>query len=200
MEPYQQHATSGILQGLRNARERAGLSQREVSARVGLPQGHISRIERGATDLRLSSLVELARALELDVVVVPRRLLPAVEAILQDAWFDLSDRARAQTTALRRARSVLARFAKSHPGAPDLSVLTRTLRELAALPLRSEDIATIRDLADQLGKAPGHAVAEEIILRSSREMSALRDRILHAALERRRPAYALDGDEDDGDG
>jgi len=79
------YATDEILQTLRAAREAAGLSQRDLSARVGVPQSHLSKIESGGTDLRLSSLVELARALDLDVVLVPRKLLPAVEAIVGNA-------------------------------------------------------------------------------------------------------------------
>lgn len=79
------YATEEILQTLRNARADAGLSQRDLSARIGIPQSHISKIESGGTDLRLSSLVELARALDHEVVLVPRKRLPAVEAIVRDA-------------------------------------------------------------------------------------------------------------------
>ena len=38
------------------------LSQWALSAKVGLPQGHISRVEAGEVDLKLSSLVGLAPA------------------------------------------------------------------------------------------------------------------------------------------
>jgi transcriptional regulator with XRE-family HTH domain len=79
------HANDDILQTLRTARESLGLSQRDLSARVDVPQSHISKIESGGTDLRLSSLIELARALDHEVVLVPRKLLPAVDSIVRNA-------------------------------------------------------------------------------------------------------------------
>jgi transcriptional regulator with XRE-family HTH domain len=76
------HVLSRLAQTLRTAREQAGLTQRELSARAGVPQGHISRIESGAIDLRVSSLIALSRVLELEMVLVPRPSLGAVEAVL----------------------------------------------------------------------------------------------------------------------
>ena len=80
------YATDEILQTLRGARELSGLSQRDLSARIGVPQSHISKIESGATDLRLSSLVEFARALDYELFLVPRKTLPAVEAHRQQRF------------------------------------------------------------------------------------------------------------------
>lgn len=68
---------------LKVARERKGLTQRALAQRVGLPQGHISRIERGIVDLQTSSLMEIARALDLELTLLPRSALPAIHA-LQD--------------------------------------------------------------------------------------------------------------------
>lgn len=72
-----------ILESLKSARKSKGLSQRELSARSGVPQSHISKIESGAVDLRVSSLVELARTLDLELVLVPRKALPAVTAVMR---------------------------------------------------------------------------------------------------------------------
>jgi transcriptional regulator with XRE-family HTH domain len=44
-----------------------GLSQRELSQRSGLTQAQISRIENGAVDMRISSLLALARELGLEL-------------------------------------------------------------------------------------------------------------------------------------
>jgi transcriptional regulator with XRE-family HTH domain len=66
---------------LRAARERVGLTQRELGHRVGLPQSHVSKIESSAVDLQLSSLIEIARALDLELTLIPRTLLPAVRAL-----------------------------------------------------------------------------------------------------------------------
>lgn len=72
-----------ISSALKAARESKGLSQRELSRKAGLPQGHISKIERGTVDLRLSSLIALARVLDLELALVPRKAMPAVRSIVR---------------------------------------------------------------------------------------------------------------------
>ncbi len=79
------YATEHIAAGLKAARESKGLSQRELGAKSGVPQGHISRIENGAVDLRLSSLVALARALDLELTLIPRKIVPAVRSIVRSS-------------------------------------------------------------------------------------------------------------------
>ena len=70
---------------LKEARKAKGLNQTELGRRVGLPQSHISKIERGQIDIKLSSLIELARALDLELTLVPRKLVPAVKSIIRNA-------------------------------------------------------------------------------------------------------------------
>jgi transcriptional regulator with XRE-family HTH domain len=77
------YANEEIIEALKSAREAKGLSQRALSARTGVPQSHISKIEAGNADIRLSSLIEIARALELDLKLVPRKAVPAVESIMR---------------------------------------------------------------------------------------------------------------------
>jgi transcriptional regulator with XRE-family HTH domain len=77
------YAIQHIAKTLREARESKGLSQRALGNRAGVPQGHISRIEAGAIDLRLSSLIGLARALDLELALVPRKAVPAVQSIVR---------------------------------------------------------------------------------------------------------------------
>ena len=78
--PYQ---IEYIAAALKTARKAKKLSQTELGTNVGLPQSHISKIESGRTDLKLSSLIELARALDLELTLVPRQLLPAVQSIVR---------------------------------------------------------------------------------------------------------------------
>ena len=73
------------LKSLREARQRKGFSQRELSAKSGLPQSHISKIESGAVDLRVSSLVALARVLDLELELVPKKTVPAVKSIVRSS-------------------------------------------------------------------------------------------------------------------
>ncbi len=80
-----------IVSALRIAREARGLSQRELSAKSGVPQGHISKIENNVVDLRVSSLVALARALGLEPMLVSRKFIPAVQLIVSNAPQDGND-------------------------------------------------------------------------------------------------------------
>ena len=68
---------------LREARLARGLSQRELGERSGVPQAQLSRIEAGEVDLRLSTLTAVANALELEVVLIPRKAAPAVGALVR---------------------------------------------------------------------------------------------------------------------
>ena len=72
------YSTQELLASLKALRLKKGLSQRALSVKVGVPQSHISRIENGMVDLQLSSFIEIARALELELVLVPPSLLPTV--------------------------------------------------------------------------------------------------------------------------
>jgi transcriptional regulator with XRE-family HTH domain len=71
----------GLVEMLRQARLDQQLSQSELAGKVDLHQRQISDLERAAADPRLSTLLNVARALELELVLVPRHLLPAVHAL-----------------------------------------------------------------------------------------------------------------------
>ncbi|WP_301099049.1 helix-turn-helix transcriptional regulator [Otariodibacter sp.] len=77
------YVTDQILASLREARLHKGLSQRDLSTRSGIPQSHISKIEGGEVDLRVSSLITLARVLDLELLVVPKKSIPAINSIIR---------------------------------------------------------------------------------------------------------------------
>ena len=70
-----------IAQSIKLRREKMGLSQRQLSAKVGIPQSHLSKIERGVVDLQTSSLIEIGRALDLELVLVPLSYLSLIESL-----------------------------------------------------------------------------------------------------------------------
>lgn len=76
-------AIKQVTRSLRDRRLAQGISQRELSTRTGVPQSQISKIENNTVDLRISSLLTLAYALDLDMVLVPRQAVPAVKTILE---------------------------------------------------------------------------------------------------------------------
>ena len=54
------------------ARRRAGLTQRELAGRTGIPQPSISRIERGRVSPSVDTLDRLLSATDLELEAVPR--------------------------------------------------------------------------------------------------------------------------------
>ena len=73
-----------IRETIRAARVRRGWSQRETGRFAGLTQRHVSRIESGKLVPRYDTLLNLVRALDLDVVIVRRALVPTVRALVHD--------------------------------------------------------------------------------------------------------------------
>ena len=57
---------------VRYSRRRAGLTQRQLAAKAGIPQETIARIESGATDPRVSTLDRLLEACAMGLEVMPR--------------------------------------------------------------------------------------------------------------------------------
>lgn len=67
---------------LKRLREQKHLSQRELADRVNMTQSHISNIESGAVNLGAISLFEITRALEHEIMLIPREEIQTVKAIL----------------------------------------------------------------------------------------------------------------------
>ena len=66
------------------ARHERGWTQAELGKRTGLPQMHISGIETGKIVPRYDTLLDLVRVLDRDLLMVPRALVPAVQALIRD--------------------------------------------------------------------------------------------------------------------
>lgn len=73
-----------LIAALKRARHAAGMSQRSLATRAGIGQSHISKIENEEIEPGLSSFIDLARALGLEPMLVPAKLIPAVETILNN--------------------------------------------------------------------------------------------------------------------
>jgi len=73
-----------FIQALKKARIRQKLSQESLGRKLKLPQNHISAMEAGKVDVRTSTLVSWARAVGLELLVVPREVAPAVEHLKKE--------------------------------------------------------------------------------------------------------------------
>ena len=95
------------------ARRAAGLSQRELSRRTGVPQSAIARIERGLQVPRVDTLDRLLKACGFELRLGPARG-GGVDRTVLDHWLELSPAERAAGASdygraldrLRRARPV----------------------------------------------------------------------------------------------
>jgi transcriptional regulator with XRE-family HTH domain len=72
-----------MLRELAEARKQRGWSQAELGRQTGMPQMHISGIETGKIVPRVDTLLDLVRVLDRDLVMIPRQLVPAVQALIR---------------------------------------------------------------------------------------------------------------------
>ena|SRR3989338_1144173 len=70
---------TGILRDLRKAKR---MSQLALAGKVGIPQSHLSRIETGNVNIKLASFVEIARTLDLEVMLVPKQDAGAINSLI----------------------------------------------------------------------------------------------------------------------
>jgi transcriptional regulator with XRE-family HTH domain len=90
---------------VREARRRAGLTQRELAERVGTTQSAIARIERGATEPAYDRVRRLVAACGLD-------LIPRIAARDDSDWSVASANLRLSPEARVRQHQAAVRFAR----------------------------------------------------------------------------------------
>ena len=73
-----------IREAVKQGRQAKGWSQLELGRKVRLAQRHISGIETGKIVPRYDTVLEIMRALDRDLVLVPHALLPVVKAMERD--------------------------------------------------------------------------------------------------------------------
>lgn len=74
---------SQLTHALRLARIAAGLTQQELALQSGVSRNTVVRIENGSMDPQLSTFTVLARALGLDLMMMPRGLAEPVQQFVQ---------------------------------------------------------------------------------------------------------------------
>ena len=176
---------------LKATRERQGLSQRELADAAGTDQARISKIESGDIDLRLSSLVNLARTLGLELVLADRRHLPAVEAILKERASDADPGRRSRV--IRRIRETLQNLQRAHR---QLKQAMNAVAVLNMARLTEAELALLEEASGQLSDAKPEAMDQ---LRPRLEtLIRLRNAKAHGAPDTpgQQPAYTLDDDDE----
>jgi transcriptional regulator with XRE-family HTH domain len=208
------YAIKEIAGTFKQARERKGLSQRELSALSGVRQYQISKFENGAVDLRLSSLIELTRALDLELTLVPRKSVSAVKSIVRS-----SEPKGAGTTTLKELNRTLDAVRSLRATYPELDALTKLQnniqafrniqgigREMEALREITKPVRELQKLTETSRKLAQAASLSREQLRALQEAStaaqSLRNQLVHniavTPSPSPRPAYSLDEEGSDG--
>jgi len=96
---------------VRYARRRAGLTQRQLAEKAGIPQETIARIETGRSDPRVQTLDRLLEACAMGLEVMPR-LGIGIDRTQFQPYLDMtpSERVRAGIEASRRLVEVRPRL------------------------------------------------------------------------------------------
>ena len=192
------HAIKDFADRLGDARKRKGISQRKLSALSGVPQSHISKIEKGGVDLRISSLMAISHALDLELALVPRKALPAVKAIANS-----STASEASSPRVHREFDHLADAIKSANAVLQSTTMQDALSRLREFERHKSQIIDLNELinlrkaferAEKSGDLRG---AEE----AAKRLHLLRSRLAQnvSATEHGnppRPAYRLEDDDD----
>jgi transcriptional regulator with XRE-family HTH domain len=184
-----------IVETLREARAAAGLSQRALSARAGMAQSHVSEIESGSKDPGLAKLIDVARALDLELVLVPRKMLPAVQSLIGPNEDERRSPAYALDKIDKAARQVEKLQALHGPSA-FLDRMAEVLKFLRHAPVKPEDIEQIRQGTEALRHLQPSSRSATAIKSIASEWLALRNRLAHGRQEEPRPAYTLDESDD----
>ncbi len=195
------YTTEHITQTLKRAREAQALSQRTLGTQAGVPQGHISKIENGAVDLRISSLVELARVLGLEVMLVPRKSVSAVQALVRNTGGLGEGPAPKAPRELGRLQGRIANLVQKHPTVHEVAQLHRQANELAHVRIPQDHLAVIRAVEDLVEEYSSDSMRTVSLVEAFERIRRLRNKLAHGVEAQQddpqvRPAYRLDEDED----
>ena len=186
---------------LKAVRERSGISQRALSARAGVPQSHISKIERGHVNLTVSSLTAIANALDLDIALVPRQAMPAVNAICRstgDARHSLPE-VRKELARIAKQLENLKTLGTEMSAYEDLHRKFRELRQFEHLIKDKDTLISIKKNLKAIGRTrDGHVRLGGV----AQQIADLSNALAHGGMRvdqprSPRPAYRLEEDDDD---
>lgn len=79
----QSEALLKIGQLLRTTRKGLGLTQEQVADMAGISRPRYREIEAGSSAARTTTLINIGRALGLELMLIPQAMIPAVDALLQ---------------------------------------------------------------------------------------------------------------------
>jgi transcriptional regulator with XRE-family HTH domain len=192
------YQSESLIAQAREVREASGLSQRTLSERAGLTQSHISQIESGKMEPGLSSFIDMTRALNLEVMLVPKKLVPAVLGLVKaQATPDMHIHAgQPNDKRFARAERVVKKMKQIYGSSADLDRIADVLRFLRRVNLSDQEMQLVRELIARLERYQASDQAAPIVRDIAQNLQRVRNSIAHGVSTEPKPAYSLD----DGDG
>jgi transcriptional regulator with XRE-family HTH domain len=189
-----------ISRTLKAARKAKGLSQRALAKMAGMPQSHISKIENAGVDLRISSLTEIARALDLELTLVPRKTVAAVRSIVRSAQPEISSLRRlAFTDDLVKLEKLADKIAQQRGALKEATQLQSRIHDLTRFDIPDSYLDTVRNLNNQLKQVYKEPENLKQLVESLDGVQALRNALAHSPSEQlrqsSRSAYSLEDDD-----
>ena len=194
-----EYKSEALIAQAREVREASGISQRSLSDRAGLTQSHISHIESGKTDPGLSSFIDMARALDLELILVPKKLLPAVQGLMraQTSPEMRIHTAQANDKHFARAERIVKKMKQYYGGSADLDRIDEDLRFLRRVNLGDPEMKHVRALITLLETFQSSPHATRLVRDTAQKLQRLRNTIAHGAMTEPKAAYTLDDGDDD---
>jgi transcriptional regulator with XRE-family HTH domain len=193
------YKSEDLIREMRDRRTDAGISQRALAARSGLTQAHISQIETGTLEPGISSFIDMARALDLEIMLVPKKFLPAVQGILRQTLTEQSTPqvGEAALREIARGERLVIKQKLLYGSSVDLDRIADTLRSLRRAPLSKPDLQIVTDAINKLRRHQASPQSKDIVAAIATDLQQLRNRLVHGPSEAPRPAYAIDDEDDD---
>jgi len=181
------------------------MTQRELAERAGIAQSRLALIEAGDVDLRASTLVQLARALDLELTLTPRRVLSAVQSLIgsRPQRSQQSGRYSVRGTPVRVLRHIEQQIAALERTQPSNEQLAKAKRAVAALNavgpnLGISSLQPLRRSVHWLGLARANkAQAKQPLAKAAEQLQELYQTLpamthLEQAPHAQRAAYSLE--------
>ena len=193
------YQSEDLLREVQDRRVKAAMSQRALAERSGLSQPHISQIETGRLEPGLSSFIQMARALDLEIVLVPKKFLHAVEGILRRRTTEQfsPEEGEAALREIARGERLVAKQKHIYGSSVDLDRIADSLRFLRHAPLRKDDLHVVTDAINKLRRHQASPQSKDIVASIAKDLYQLRNRLVHNPPEAPRSAYAIDDEDDD---
>lgn len=192
------YQTESLIAVAREVREASGVSQRSLAEKAGLTQSHISQIENGKMEPGLSSFVDLTRALDLEVMLVPKKLIPAVLALIKSqAGPDIHIHAgQRNDKRFVRADRLIKKMKHLYGSSADLDRIEDALHSLRRISLTDQEVQVALGQIERLERYQASDQAAPVLRDISLILQRLRNSIANGMSSDPRPAYSLDDGDD----